>query len=53
MKAARVHKYGGPEVLTIDDIPLPEPKAGEAVGSVSGKTLFSYSRNNKIAKRVA
>jgi NADPH2:quinone reductase len=30
MKAMRVHKYGGPEVLTIDEIPVPEPKAGEA-----------------------
>ena|ERR1051325_6552170 len=30
MKAVRVHKYGGPEVLAIDDIPVPEPKPGEA-----------------------
>jgi NADPH:quinone reductase len=30
MKAVRMHKYGGPEVLTMDDIPVPEPKAGEA-----------------------
>lgn len=30
MKAVRVHKYGGPEVLTLDDIPVPEPKHGEA-----------------------
>jgi NADPH:quinone reductase len=30
MKAVRVHKYGGPEDLVIDDIPVPEPKAGEA-----------------------
>jgi NADPH:quinone reductase len=30
MKAVRVHKYGGPEVLTMEDIPVPEPKAGEA-----------------------
>ena len=30
MKAARVHKYGGPEVLTLEEIPVPEPKAGEA-----------------------
>jgi NADPH2:quinone reductase len=30
MKALRVHKYGGPEVLTYEDIPVPEPKAGEA-----------------------
>ena len=30
MKAVRVHKYSGPEVLTLEEIPLPEPKAGEA-----------------------
>jgi NADPH:quinone reductase len=30
MKAMRVHKYGGPEVLSLDEIPIPEPKAGEA-----------------------
>jgi NADPH2:quinone reductase len=30
MKAVRLHKYGGPEVLTLEEIPLPEPKAGEA-----------------------
>jgi len=30
MKAMRVHKYGGPEVLVLDEIPIPEPKAGEA-----------------------
>jgi NADPH2:quinone reductase len=30
MKAVRVHKYGAPEVLTLEEIPVPEPKAGEA-----------------------
>ncbi len=30
MKAMRVHKYGGPEVLVLDDVPVPEPKAGAA-----------------------
>ena len=30
MKAVRVHKYGGPEVLTLEEVPVPEPKAGEA-----------------------
>jgi NADPH2:quinone reductase len=30
MRAVGVHKYGGPEVLTNEDIPVLEPKAGEA-----------------------
>jgi NADPH:quinone reductase len=30
MKAVRVHRFGGPEVLSNDDIAVPEPKAGEA-----------------------
>ena len=30
MRAVRVHKYGGPDVLTNDEIEVPEPKAGEA-----------------------
>ena len=31
MKAARIHKYGPPEVIVIDDLPIPEPKAGEII----------------------
>ena len=30
MRAVRIHKYGGPEVLSNEDIPIPEPKSGEA-----------------------
>jgi NADPH2:quinone reductase len=30
MKAIRVHKYGAPDVLTLEEIAVPEPKAGEA-----------------------
>ncbi len=30
MKAIRVHKYGGPDVLRYEEIPPPEPGAGEA-----------------------
>ncbi|TAH35275.1 MAG: NADP-dependent oxidoreductase [Planctomycetota bacterium] len=29
MKAIRFHKFGGPEVLVLDDVPRPEPAAGE------------------------
>ena len=31
MKAIRVHAFGGPEVLTYEDVPEPAPKPGEAV----------------------
>ena len=30
MRAVRVYKFGGPDVLTNDEIEVPEPKAGEA-----------------------
>jgi NADPH:quinone reductase len=30
VKALRIHNYGGPKVLKLEDIPIPEPKLGEA-----------------------
>lgn len=30
MKAIRIHDHGGPEVLTYEDVAVPEPRAGEA-----------------------
>lgn len=29
MKAIRIHKYGGPEVLMVEEVPRPEPAEGE------------------------
>src|SRR5260370_9863557 len=34
MKAVRIHKAGGPEALTYEDVPEPTPKAGEATVKV-------------------
>lgn len=31
MRAVRLHEIGGPQNLRIDDVPVPEPAAGEAV----------------------
>jgi NADPH2:quinone reductase len=39
MKAIRVHAAGGPEVLKLDDIPSPAPKAGEALVKVDAAGL--------------
>jgi NADPH2:quinone reductase len=35
MKAIQVQKTGGPEVLTLVDLPLPEPKANEALVKIA------------------
>jgi NADPH:quinone reductase-like Zn-dependent oxidoreductase len=29
MKAVRIHEFGGPETLKLEDLPIPEPGAGE------------------------
>src|SRR2546428_2972244 len=39
MKAVRMHAPGGPEVLKYEDVPEPQPKAGEAVVKVDAAGL--------------
>lgn len=39
MKALRFHEYGGPEVLRLDEVPLPEPGAGEVRLRVAGSAF--------------
>ena len=39
MKAVRIHAHGGPEVLKFEDVPEPQPKAGEAVVKVDAAGL--------------
>ncbi len=31
MRAIRIHQYGGPEVLTVEEVPQPEPGAGQVL----------------------
>lgn len=35
MKAIRVHKFGGPEVLVIDELPMPSPGPGQLLVRVA------------------
>jgi NADPH:quinone reductase len=35
MRAIRIHKYGGPEVMQVEEIPTPDPGAGEALVRVA------------------
>jgi NADPH:quinone reductase-like Zn-dependent oxidoreductase len=39
MKAAVFDKFGGPDVLRIDDVPTPEPRAGEVLVRVRAAAL--------------
>ena len=39
MKAIRLHEFGGPEVLRMDEVPRPEPKAGEVLVRVRAASV--------------
>jgi NADPH:quinone reductase-like Zn-dependent oxidoreductase len=39
MKAVRIHRFGGPEVLSFDDLPMPEPRDGEVVVKVCAASV--------------
>ncbi len=36
MKAVRVHEVGGPEAMVVDDVPRPDPGAGEVLVRIAG-----------------
>ena len=42
MKAVRIHAFGGPEVVTYEDIPQPVPKAHEVLLKVTS-TCVNYA----------
>jgi NADPH:quinone reductase-like Zn-dependent oxidoreductase len=35
MKAARIHNFGGPEVIVVEDVPRPVPATGEVLVCVA------------------
>lgn len=39
MKAVRIHKFGGPEVLKLDDVPLPVPGNNEVLVKISAASV--------------
>ncbi len=42
MRAIRVHEFGGPEVLTLDDVPNPQPGPDEVLVRVRGAGINPY-----------
>jgi NADPH:quinone reductase len=39
MKAVRIHAYGGPEVMKLEELPTPQPGAGEVVLKVQAASV--------------
>lgn len=39
MKAVRIHGYGGPEVMRVDDVPTPKPGAGQILVRVKAASV--------------
>lgn len=39
MKAVRIHSFGGPDVLTVEDVPTPDPGEGEVLVKVEAASV--------------
>ncbi|KFL26682.1 hypothetical protein JP74_11320 [Devosia sp. 17-2-E-8] len=50
MRAARFASFGGPEVLSIDDIPIPEPGRGEVRVRVRAAAMQPFDRRVRIGQ---
>jgi NADPH:quinone reductase len=42
MKAIRVHEFGGPEVLKLEDVPTPKPLAGQVLVRIHAAGVNPY-----------
>src|SRR5262252_6134653 len=53
MKAIRVHKFGGPEVLRLEEVPTPKPGPGEVLVRMHAtgvNPVETYIRAGKYAR---
>src|SRR6059036_1154568 len=53
MKAIRVHEFGGPEVLRLEEVPAPRPGAGQVLvrmHAIGVNPVETYIRSGKYAR---
>jgi len=50
MKAIVAHKYGGPEVLTLEGVPIPTPKDDEMLVKVFAAGVNSFDGTLRLGK---
>src|SRR5438045_9585113 len=53
MKAVRVHEFGGPEVLRLEEVPTPHPGPGQVLVRICGvgvNPVETYIRAGKYAR---
>jgi len=56
MKAIRAHQFGGPEVLRLEDVPDPQPEAGEVLVRIHAagvNPVDTYIRTGTYARKPA
>ena len=55
MKAARIHEFGSPEVIRIDDVPQPTPTEGQILVRVAAAGVGPWDallRERKASKKL-
>ena len=52
MKAVRIHRFGPPEVISLDDVPKPEPGNGEVVVQVKAAGIGPWDGLIRSGKSV-
>jgi NADPH:quinone reductase-like Zn-dependent oxidoreductase len=53
MKAIEVRRLGGPEVLTLVEIPIPQPKPHEALIKIKVSGVLSMIAGGKLKIRIS